>query len=503
MKLVCAVLAGFLLIWCSTIPLGVPGEWTWTRSPTADDFWLSLLPSCGWAAILATVVWTGSGRIESCRGWERIGWLGGLLVASFGMLSALREAAPPEFRAAKIAWVLYYQGSSGYFTEARQVRDTGEFLAHYTDELKKGDVLHQGTHPPGLIVGYRGLMWACARFSGLRQCLLATQPADLREAFRFIQRASLQSPTPLTEQDRCVIWLAALIMQICAAATVIPLYSLLRLHSRRITSWQLAAFWPLVPAVTMFSPKSDTCFPFLGCLVLALWLRGLRRDSWCLCLAAGCIFWLGMTLSLALLPVACLAFLLSVWDLWLCCPADRGPSAAARLLRGLAAGGAGFIGLTLFAAIVLHCHLLEVWVWNYRNHAGFYAQFSRTYWKWLLVNPLELGVAAGLPLCVVAWSSLRPVWKNPRAAGAGPFWMSLLTWSLLWLTGKNMGEAARLWIFLMPWMIWSAGSGWEALMGAGEQGLRDARRRWLFTWICQLLAALTIITRVAGFHQQG
>ena len=81
--------------------------------------------------------------------------------------------------------------------------------------------------------------------------------------------------------------------------------------------------------------------------------------------------------------------------------------------------------------------------------------------------------------------------------------MSLLTWSLLWLTGKNMGEAARLWIFLMPWMIWSAGSGWEALMGTGEQGLRDARRRWLFAWICQLLAALTIITRVAGFHHQG
>ncbi len=503
MKLVCAVLAGFLLIWCSSIPLGIPGEWTWVRSPVADDFWFSLLPACAWAALLGAGVWIGSRRVEGCSRVERIAWLGGLFVVSFGMLGALREAAPPEFRAAKIAWVLYFPGSSGYFTEARKVRDTGEFLAHYVDELKNGDVLHQGTHPPGLIVGYRGLMWACSHSTWLRQGLLATQPEDLREAFRIIQRSSLQSPTPLTEHDRCVLWLAAILMQACAAATVIPLYQLLRLHSRRSTSWQLAAFWPLVPAVTLFSPKSDTCFPFVGCLVLVLWLQGLKKNSLLLYLMAGCVFWLGMTLSLALLPVACLAGLLTAWDLWLCRPEDRIPQPVTRLLRGLAAGGAGFIALTLVTALGTGCNLLEVWLWNYRNHAGFYVQFPRTYWKWLLVNPVELSVAVGLPLVVLALSSAAVVWKNPRAAAAGPFWMCLLTWSLLWLTGKNMGEAARLWIFLMPWIVWAAGPAWEAKMGQGDYGIRDLRRRWLFCWIGQLLAALTIITRVAGFHNHG
>ncbi|MDB5337742.1 MAG: hypothetical protein JWN70_3361 [Planctomycetaceae bacterium] len=503
MKLVCAVIAGILLIWCSTIPLGVPGEWTWTRSPIADDFWFSLIPTCGWAAILGVLVWIGSGRIEIAKRPERVAWLCGLFLVSFGMLGALREAAPPEFRAAKIAWVLYFQGSSGYFTEARKVRNTVEFLAHYDDEVKKGDVLHQGTHPPGLIVGYRGLMWACSHSSWLRKILLATQPADLREAFRIIQGANLQSPTPLTEHDRCVLWLAAILMQACAAATVVPIYSLLRLHTRRITSWQLAAFWPLVPAVTMFSPKSDTCFPFLGCLVLALWLHGLRKNSLWLCVAAAGVFWLGMTLSLALLPIACLAGLMTVWDLWVCRAEDRSPQPVARLLRGLAAGGAAFITLTTVTAIATGCNLLEVWTWNYRNHAGFYVQFPRTYWKWLLVNPIELCLAAGLPLVILALSSVPSILKSPRAAAAGPFWMSLLTWSLLWLTGKNMGEAARLWIFLMPWIIWSAGVGWEALISTGESGFHDARRRWLFAWISQLLAALTIITRVAGFQNHG
>lgn len=500
MKFVAAIIATFVLIWGSNFPLGVPGEWTWTRSPVADDFWFSLLPACVWGSILGTIVWIGSRRIETCRTPERIAWLSGLLIATFGMLSGLREAAPPEFRAAKIAWVLYYAGSSGYFTEARKVLDTRDFLAHYDDELKKGDILHQGTHPPGLIVGYRGLMWACSKSSLLRQLLLATQPADLREAFRIIQVSSLQTPTPLTEHDRCVLWLAALLMQASAAATVIPLYHLLRLHTRRITSWQLASFWPLVPAVTIFSPKSDTCFPFLGCLVLALWLHGLRRNSLWLSFSAACAFWFGMTLSLALLPVACLAGLMTLWDLWLCSTEDRVPQPIVRLLRGLGAGGAAFIGLTLMTYLTTGCNLLEVWAWNYRNHAGFYTQYLRTYWKWLIVNPVELSIAAGLPLVLLSLSSLRPILKNPRSSAAGPFWMSLLTWSLLWLTGKNMGEAARLWIFLTPWIIWSAGPAWDSQINPAEEVLRSTRRRWLCAWICQLLAAIATITRIAGFH---
>ena len=81
--------------------------------------------------------------------------------------------------------------------------------------------------------------------------------------------------------------------------------------------------------------------------------------------------------------------------------------------------------------------------------------------------------------------------------------MSLLAWCLLWLTGKNMGEAARLWIFLMPWIIWSAGTGWQALITSDEQAHRDTRQTWLLCWICQFLTALIIITRVAGFQAFG
>lgn len=503
LKLACALVVTSVLIWGTSLPLGVPGEWTWSRSPIADDFWFSLIPAIGWATILCLVVWIGSGRIERCSRGRLVVWLAGLFVTSFGLLSALQEAAPPEFRSAKVAWVLYYPGSSGYFTEARKVQNTADFLSHYEQELQKGDVLHQGTHPPGLVIGYRGLMWACNHSTWLRQFLLRTQPSDLQEAFRVIAITSARTATPLTDLDRCVIWLAALVMQVCAAATVIPLYCLLRLIVSRTASWQLTSFWPTIPAVAIFLPKSDASFPFIGCLVLALWLYGLRKNSLVLCLAAGCVFWLGMTLSLALLPVACVAALLTAWAAWGCRPDERLPNATHRVVSGLIAGGVAFIVLTIAMWFLTSCNLVNVWVWNYRNHAGFYAQFPRTWWKWLLVNPLELAIATGLPLIVLTLSSLRIHWRQAQAAAAGPFWMSLLTWGLLWLSGKNMGEAARLWIFLMPWIIWSAGAGWQAMISSDEQAHRDNRRRWLLCWICQFLTALIIITRVAGFQAFG
>ena len=38
----------------------------------------------------------------------------------------------------------------------------------------------------------------------------------------------------------------------------------------------------------------------------------------------------------------------------------------------------------------------------------------------------------------------------------GPYWCLTATWLVLWLSGKNMGEAARLWLLFMPWPVWLA-----------------------------------------------
>ena len=76
-----------------------------------------------------------------------------------------------------------------------------------------------------------------------------------------------------------------------------------------------------------------------------------------------------------------------------------------------------------------------------------------------------------------------------------------LTWGLLWLSGKNMGETARLWILFLPWLAYAAApliQHWSQ-----SRGTPPARHNW--RWIALLFAAQLITcigtaTRIDGFH---
>jgi hypothetical protein len=171
----------------------------------------------------------------------------------------------------------------------------------------------------------------------------------------------------------------------------------------------------------------------------------------------------------------------------------------------------------------LKLNLLTVWWLNLKNHAGFYNQFPRSYWKWLLVNPIELAVAAGAPLSVLALWSIVGAWRRRDLPPFAHVWAWLLTLGVLWLSGKNMGEAARLWILFMPSLVWFAGPLFEmpgfessvssqskasssrqaqpgAMFPAGEIPNSFARYGWSVALAAQLITTTAIVTQVAGFH---
>jgi hypothetical protein len=148
-------------------------------------------------------------------------------------------------------------------------------------------------------------------------------------------------------------------------------------------------------------------------------------------------------------------------------------------------------------------NLLSVWWLNLQNHAGFYRQFPRTYWKWLLVNPIEFAIAGGVPLVCLAAFSVSRQFRHQGLKACGAAGAFLATWGILWLSGKNMGEAARLWILLTPCLIWIAGPFFgrtaAALPGsAAAIALDDQRCVWALC--AQLTVAAAIVVRVVGFH---
>ena len=138
---------------------------------------------------------------------------------------------------------------------------------------------------------------------------------------------------------------------------------------------------------------------------LAVWGRAWSQRSVAAGLLAGLVMFLGMTLSLAMLPIA---FLAALWTLSDCAfgeaiePFGTRAKELVQCVVAALATFAVFVGLTWW---LYSLDLPSVWMQNFQNHAGFYAKYPRTFLSWLLVNPIELALAAGTPVFLFAASS--------------------------------------------------------------------------------------------------
>lgn len=543
-------------LWLTEIPLGIPGEWTWERIRVDEAERLDALLGALQAGLAllgyAAFCWAGALRLIKAGRAETAAWLAGLAAAGFGWLWIVQQSPPAEHRLQKTAFVLYFPGSSGYFFEARYgIDEVGTFLADYEEWMSERDVLHIGTHPPGLFLFHRGLIRLCESSPRLTDLLLATQPRGVEEAWAVIAENAHNTGFAFGADDRAALWLAALLTQLIAAATVVPLYLVLRRSHSRSASWMAASLWPLVPAVAVFLPKSDALYPFLGMLALWASLQGGSRSSAVGAFCAGLLFWLGLFFSLAFLPVGLLAVLLCAWE-WQAPDsvtshagaqggndggrlsrrrdretegqrdgetAGRGDRAVTpspslsvsrspqwkRPLKIIAWAVVGFLLPVFLLWVVWDVNLFNVWSWNYRNHADFYnrADFPRTYWKWLLVNPVELAFAVGIPVVCLVVAAYGRMVRQPghwRRRAWGPFWCCAAVWGLLWLSGKNMGEAARLWLFLTPWCLWLSAGAWDPPSPPPTAFPAAPRLRiWGGVLLLQAILATATVMRVNGF----
>ncbi len=492
--LVAATAAAIGVYWLTDWPLGVRGEWTWDRIPhppsLRGDSLLGICQGLLAATAFVLVARTG-GRLISRSGRfvaiTRLACLSTLVAAGFLWLHILQESAPSGHGLSKAPWVVFYPGSSGYYFEARYRMDSiEEFLDSYENLLNDPDparrTLHLGTHPPGLFLFHHAVLETCRQSAELRRSLIAWQPGSVRQALDTISDADGR----LGELDRAALWLAALVTQLAAVATILPLYALVRVDHSAKAAWRACVIWPLVPAVAIFLPKSDCLYPLLATTAAWLWWSGVRKGGWWRPCLAGVTLWLGLFLSLAFLPVVALGGGLAAWARW------RG-TLPRRRLAGFAIGTLVGLAIPSFACwLAWGLNLPSTWWSNLANHAAFYdqPQHPRHYISWLWTNPLELVLAAGVPLAGLTVAGFFSRVRRGTPAEAGPAWICLIVWAALWISGKNMGEAARLWLFLMPWGCWLAATVWQEIR----------TRDWVWLLALQAILAVATVSRVSGFH---
>jgi len=83
----------------------------------------------------------------------------------------------------------------------------------------------------------------------------------------------------------------------------------------------------------------------------------------------------------------------------------------------------------------------------------------------------------------------------------------VFVWGLLWLSGKNSGEAARLWIPLLPLLMWVMANGLRGEATRGdivEPSARSLRESgFIVALVIQMIVSGGTVLRVSGFHFSG
>ena len=458
------------------MPLGIRGEWQWLR--LADNvklLWESFAIALTGVAAYAAFAGLGWRALKGASArWAEARWLAALFVASIAAQVAIPVGAPYGYGLTKWAYVNDFPGSTGYFKIARDQasQDPWQFLARYPEWIRSQDSLHIGTHPPGLIVAQCILLRTMERSPALAGFLTEHMPPSFGIAFRQLEEMDRR---PLRRAERATLYATALLTLFACAGTVVPLYLLARTAMPAPAAWAAAALWPLVPAANLFQPDADTTYPLLSTMAWALTAWAARRQrgadrpaaaSLALAAASGLVMAFGMVFTLAFLPVGLIVALII--------GTDRGLSLAARAGLILATG-AGFLAFMLAGWFISGANPFVVWWWNQYHHARFYNEYPRTYSVWLWANGIELAIAIGLPAFVWFAAGMLAPRTVPRSV-----WATLFVLVVVNLTGRNMGEVARLWLLYTPPFLIAAARGFERLGGGS--------------------LALAISTALAGFQ---
>ena len=159
----------------------------------------------------------------------------------------------------------------------------------------------------------------------------------------------------------------------------------------------------------------------------------------------------------------------------------------------VAAGGfGGFLVLSLLPKLIFDYDTWDVWRICLSQHATFATLFKRSYTPWLLFNPVEYVVFLGAPTALLMGTAMLEDARRLRLNGRRGA-LPLLPWAMVGvlvlanLSGKNLGEVARLWMFLMPFAAIPAGCVLARF---------DRRRGWVAGCVVAMAAAQVIVFRL-------
>jgi len=273
--------------------------------------------------------------------WCRGGFVAALVLGAFWLQVAIVLVCPvglPSLVAAT-----YSDVSTEYFAAAWKMDEVGEYLRTYHEQMR-GASYHVGTHPPGAVLVYYGLIRAFYLAPGLAQAFggwLETT-AGLRAGI-VAAWGDWPGAAPMPKAAGAPAAFCSLALAFFGALSVVPIYFLAKVAGRQPSpirqapfgeaqgrqgkpppplpggegrAMACAALFATVPSLLLFVPTLDQLLLLFAACALALMVAGWRRSKPWLTAVAGLVWGLGCFVSFGLLALGPVMLVFLVLEAW-------------------------------------------------------------------------------------------------------------------------------------------------------------------------------------------
>jgi hypothetical protein len=448
-------------------PAPYPPEWRWELRPGATSGRFLAAALCG-SGLVGLLAWLARGAVSARAAGLA---LAAAIPLGLGFHLGLL-ALEPDGALRTLAQRTMSRTVTSYYTVALSpaAQDARAFLSGHHDLLPamKHGAKHASTHPPGPVLYYRGLVAALDAHPALARSIVGASGGVDPERRPAARAAALVGPLLVLLACALTAWPVSLLAR--SAGADAPLAA------------AAGVLWLVMPGPALQAPQLDQALALpvaLAAVALAAAVRSERPGARAaLGLAAGMAAAVATFISYGAVVFVALAGAAALAAVTVD-PERRRPA-----LAGL---GWAAAGLALPYAVLLglgHRPLRSALTALGIHREGYTA--PRDYALWLLFNPVDLAVFAGVPVAVLFCAALAravraalaralsPGDRFTLAAGAGLV--------VLLISGTVRGEVGRIWIPLMP----------VVLVGA----VTHLRQRWAAPLLGALLAVLCVALRV-------
>ncbi|NOX97315.1 MAG: glycosyltransferase family 39 protein [Nitrospirae bacterium] len=420
------------------LPLGIEGEWTWSYQSFLSNS--KILFSL--AVFFILIFWVkrfldkmSNERLDRKRELKFM-----VIVSLFTFFITLSLFSQNRFGLLELALIINHPGATGYLSVANKIGNINYFLHNYLNFMPYLGV-HAETHPPGIIFLFWLVLKMVAQLSFLKIWLVNSY---LFWGYNLNDLVS--GPGSLTFLTSG--FLIGLLLPLIGSLTVFPLYYLGKeLYNQRVAVYA-CLLYILIPSLIMFTPTVDQTYPFLATFVIWLFYRGLKRGQAASFFISGILLSFGIVLSFTFLALFAPLVILSIYSYGRFFPSKKN-----LFWRGIIAFLVSFAVPFGFIFLVFHLNIVTIFLKAMSINKESYGLGTRTYSKWVSYNLYDFFSFAGLPISLLMFKRVISHFKEicQKRFPWDPLLVAFLV-TLLFLnfSGINLGEVARLWIFLIP-----------------------------------------------------